>query len=339
MKIKHWIIPNKKNKFHPHALRPLGLSVVLLLVLALQPIYNLTATGNLQILGYATNITINDLHALSNQQRVNNGVHALSLNAKLNSAALAKAHDMMEQDYWAHVAPDGTTPWYFITSAGYQYTVAGENLAMNFYTSSGVVSGWMNSPGHRDNLLNVAYQDVGYAVLNGILQGDETTLVVAMYGSEYVPPPPVTTAPDTPPAQVEQAAVVPAPVTTQEAVDAPTTSPEESTDATEEPEEESTAMTTAPTAKDSNQRSFGSVLGSILLSPINAYISLNWAQKATLLIMSVLILLFIMKHTLVWREQRRGLRHIWLRSHPIGQASLLLSVLILTLLSSVGVVL
>lgn len=337
MKIKHWLIPNRKNKFHPHILRPLGLSIVLLFTFAIQPIYNLTSAGQFQVLGYATNITINDLYNLSNQQRISNGASPLALNAKLNSAALAKAHDMMQKDYWAHVSPDGTTPWSFITAAGYQYTIAGENLAKNFYTSSGVVSGWMGSPTHKDNLLNSAYKDVGYAVLNGVLQGSETTLVVAMYGSEYVPPPAAAPA-QSPSAQTAEPTpvVTPTPTASPNAEPAVNETPEETIQ--EQPTETAPVNTTGQSTANDSQ-SAGNVLGSGLLAPINAYHTLNWGQKASLLILCVLMLLFIMKHTLVWREQRRGFKHIWLRSHPIGQASILMVILVMTLLSGVGVVL
>jgi hypothetical protein len=90
---------------------------------------------------------------------------------------------MMLKNYWAHISPDGTTPWHFINDSGYAYSAAGENLAKDFNISSGVIAGWMGSPLNRDNVLNPTYQDVGYAVIDGSLVGSETTLVVAMYGS------------------------------------------------------------------------------------------------------------------------------------------------------------
>ncbi len=131
--------------------------------------------------GAVSSITVTDLYNLSNQERSNAGLSTLSLNYKLNSAAYAKANHMIANNYWAHVAPDGTTPWYFINNSGYSYVTAGENLAKGFSTSSGVTTGWMNSPTHRANILNASYKEVGYAVVDGILLGSQTTLVVAMY--------------------------------------------------------------------------------------------------------------------------------------------------------------
>jgi hypothetical protein len=66
--------------------------------------------------------------------------------------------------------------------AGYQYEYAGENLAKNFLFSDGVVTAWMNSPTHRDNILKREYTEVGYAIVNGTLNGEQTTLVVQMFG-------------------------------------------------------------------------------------------------------------------------------------------------------------
>ena len=346
MNVQHLFLTNKKNKFHPIALRPLGLLVFLAIFVIVPFLYNITSAKQFQVLGYATNVTIGDLHALSNQERANSGIASLSLNGTLNNAALAKANDMIAKGYWAHVSPDGTTPWAFIMAAGYQYTVAGENLAKNFNTSSGVVAGWMGSPTHRDNILNGGYRDVGYGVVNGVFQGSETTLVVAMYASSYTPPP----APATPaPAPVQtvtpqQAApTAPAPVATpapvQSTPDPVVEQPapiEEST-----PDETKTAVNPIDAQPASAPLSGveGVVAGISASAPVQTYNMLNWGQKVSLLLVSALSLLFIMKHTLVWREQKRGLRHIWLRAHPLSQAAMLTAVAVVTLVSGAGVVL
>ncbi len=67
-------------------------------------------------------------------------------------------------------------------SSGYQYEFAGENLAKNFIFSQAVVDAWMASPSHRENILRNDYTEVGYAIVNGVLNGEETTLVVQMFG-------------------------------------------------------------------------------------------------------------------------------------------------------------
>ncbi len=137
-----------------------------------------------QILGFATNIAVDDLYQLVNQERANQGLPALTRNAKLEQAALKKAQDMFAKNYWAHYAPDGsTTPWQFIMESGYNYKYAGENLAKDFGTSTAVVVAWMASPSHRANVVNTNYKDVGMVAVDGSLLGSETTLVVQMFGS------------------------------------------------------------------------------------------------------------------------------------------------------------
>jgi len=95
---------------------------------------------------------------------------------------------MFAKNYWAHFAPDGKTPWDFILNSGYQYEYAGENLAKNFLFSDDVVSAWMNSQIHRDNILKREYSEVGYAVVNGMFNGEQTTLVVQMFGKPIISP-------------------------------------------------------------------------------------------------------------------------------------------------------
>lgn len=135
------------------------------------------------VLGYATDIRVYDLLGQTNAQRTGLGLGTLSLNDELSKAAYAKAQDMFAHGYWAHTSPTGKTPWEFIVASGYKYTLAGENLAKNFSTSKGVVDAWMASPTHRDNIVKPGYRDVGFAVVNGVLGGEETTLVVQMFGA------------------------------------------------------------------------------------------------------------------------------------------------------------
>ena len=135
------------------------------------------------ILGYATDIHVEQLLGDTNAQRTALGLTPLTLNVQLSDAAAKKASDMFAKDYWAHNSPTGASPWDFITGAGYRYVVAGENLAKNFTTSQAVVDAWMASPTHKDNMVKPGYRDVGFAVVNGKINGEDTTLVVQMFGS------------------------------------------------------------------------------------------------------------------------------------------------------------
>ena len=110
-KVLHWFIPSAHNDFHPHILRPLGLTIVALVIAFIPTFYNVAAAHRLQVLGYAANITVGNLYTLTNQERADNGISPLNLNDKLNQAAYNKARDMFANDYWAHNSPSGATPW------------------------------------------------------------------------------------------------------------------------------------------------------------------------------------------------------------------------------------
>ena len=144
--------------------------------------YNIHSDGKTRVLGYATSMSTTVLLKETNDYRTRSNLSALHENAALDRAAQSKADSMIAKDYWSHVAPDGTTPWYYIQKAGYNYSVAGENLAYGFATSEQVVTAWMNSAEHRDNVLG-NYQDVGFGFSNGDnYQHGKNTVVVAMYG-------------------------------------------------------------------------------------------------------------------------------------------------------------
>ena len=177
---KNVVVPHRKNQYRPHLVRGHGLAIVVAIVVGLQLSYNFVQTGS--VLGQTTAVTANDLLASTNHERESNDVSDLHLNAKLTQAAALKAEDMFKQQYWSHTAPDGTTPWQWFKQTGYEYREAGENLAKGFHSSAGVVTAWMNSPEHRQNVLDGNYTDVGFAVQTGEFQGKKTTLVVALYG-------------------------------------------------------------------------------------------------------------------------------------------------------------
>ena len=188
-----YVLPYPDRETRARLLKNSALFAYVLVLLFFQ-IYLYNASP--QILGFATNIKVDELYSLVNQERAEAGLPALKRNSKLENAAYKKAQDMFSKNYWAHYAPDGsTTPWQFITESGYGYKYAGENLAKDFDTSSGVVSGWMASSSHKANLVNTNYKDLGMVAVNGVLLGEETTLVVQMLAA----PVSTTTATTSPP--------------------------------------------------------------------------------------------------------------------------------------------
>lgn len=135
------------------------------------------------VLGSSSDFSGNTLLSETNTRRASEKQPPLTIDAQLTAAAQAKAEDMARANYWAHNSPDGKTPWIFIAASGYQYQTAGENLAYGFSNAADAVTGWMNSPEHRANILNTDYQNVGFGVAsspNYQGQGPET-IVVAEY--------------------------------------------------------------------------------------------------------------------------------------------------------------
>jgi uncharacterized protein YkwD len=118
-----------------------------------------------------------------NRERAAEGLAPLHLNRELCDAANDRVHDMFAQHYFAHVAPDGTSPFVSIDRHGYTYRHAGENLAVGYQGAEAVVDGWMHSPGHRANVLGSDYVDVGVAIaVDSPARPYGGPLVVAIYG-------------------------------------------------------------------------------------------------------------------------------------------------------------
>lgn len=179
---KHLLVPHKANTFQPHLIRWKGLALVVALIVTIQVGYGLITTGKVEVLGRTSNITASGLLDGTNKERQAAGIGTLKLNDKLSQAAFMKAKDMFINDYWAHDSPTGVTPWKWLGDVEYNYDVAGENLAKNFSNSDGTVAAWMASNAHKANILDSRYEDVGFAIVEDVLNGRETTIVVAYYG-------------------------------------------------------------------------------------------------------------------------------------------------------------
>ena len=123
-----------------------------------------------------------DIAALTNADRTAHGLPALQISPELTVAANLKLDDMVQNSYFAHVSPQGVSPWYFIRRAGYTYQSAGENLAMNFGTAAKIEAAWMASPEHRANILNAQFTEVGIAEREVVYDGVRTNFIVEMFG-------------------------------------------------------------------------------------------------------------------------------------------------------------
>ncbi len=119
----------------------------------------------------------------TNAQRAALGLSPLSFNAQLTAAAQAKVTDMISRQYFEHESPDGKGPGDLADAAGYEYLAVAENLALGDYENSAeIVEGWMDSPGHRENIVSTKYSDIGVAVGQGMFEGDVVWFAVQEFG-------------------------------------------------------------------------------------------------------------------------------------------------------------
>ena len=184
-KIAHLFIPRESNNQKAKLLHNSSLTLITFVFILYQLLISFVPRFVPKILGFAANISPDEVVALTNNKRSEAGLLPLSLNSTLSQAAQAKGADMLNKGYWAHVAPDGTQPWAFFTNFGYKYKYAGENLARDFSSASSAVEAWMNSPSHKENLLSSKYKEIGIGVVEGNLVGVDTTIIVQFFGTKY----------------------------------------------------------------------------------------------------------------------------------------------------------
>ncbi|ANP52541.1 RNA polymerase sigma factor (sigma-70 family) [Streptomyces griseochromogenes] len=111
--------------------------------------------------------TVAQVVALVNKERAAAGCGPLTENAQLDKAAQGHSDDMAARNFFDHTNPDGADPGQRITAAGYHWSTYGENIAMGQQTPQSVMDSWMNSPGHRANILNCSFKDIGVGVHKG----------------------------------------------------------------------------------------------------------------------------------------------------------------------------
>jgi cysteine-rich secretory family protein len=185
-KLAHLFIPQRSNNHRSQILHPESLLILVAVVIGffslLQTVRFFPSLHN-SVLGFSSSITAIQVIEQTNQERAKLGLKPLVINQQLSAAALAKAQDMLNDQYWAHTSPEGRQPWDFMKAANYSYRVAGENLARDFHGTTEMISAWMASPMHKANIVNEKYEQLGIAVVDGRLEGFDTVLVVQMFGS------------------------------------------------------------------------------------------------------------------------------------------------------------
>lgn len=279
MKLKHYLIASPENNYQPWILSKTAMACFVLSIWTLRlflPGY--VAVG-------APGLDNQDLMARINTERTNRFIPALITNSKLNAAANIKSNDMINRDYFSHVDPDGNYVWPVIEAQGYKpYQSLGENLAVDFTSAESVVNAWMNSPGHRANILNEKFEDQGMAAVYGNFEDHETYLITNLFGTllkKTAPPPtpaptptpqptPTPTPTPTPnPTPKPTPKPVPTPAPTPQPVPVPTPTPTPEPTASEPFNPPATVPATTDPTDDENNTSTGatdkndSITGSI----------------------------------------------------------------------------
>lgn len=175
-------IPHYRNNYHPYIFshRLASLLAALLVTFKLFAVMYISLPSARPAFSLA--ITPENIVALTNESRIAFGLRALKVNPLLSRAAQAKAEDMAQREYFAHNSPDGKRPWDFLRGAGYNYIMAGENLAVNFSAAESVSEAWMNSPAHKANILNKNFEEIGVGFALGRYGGKTSAFVVQMFG-------------------------------------------------------------------------------------------------------------------------------------------------------------
>ena len=130
-------------------------------------------------------ITAENVLRLMNDYRASEGLVPLHAEERLDLAAADRMHHMEEESFWSHESPRGESPFQWLDRRAYHYRAAGENLAYGFETARLLVQSWMESSGHRANILSADYEDCGIAIIEGSTLGPSSgKSIVVMFGRQ-----------------------------------------------------------------------------------------------------------------------------------------------------------
>ena len=182
-RLKNFCIPTTENAYRPGVLGRQALLFFLGVILAAEGFLVTNLVGRSSFGEYLAAVIGSEIILLTNAERVQAAAPDLIENEILDAAAQRKAEDMAARSYFSHVGPDGKQPWAWISEEGYDYTVAGENLAVRFVDSSDVVEAWMDSPTHKANIVKPVYEEIGVGIAQGSYKGSSATFVVQFFGT------------------------------------------------------------------------------------------------------------------------------------------------------------
>jgi len=131
-------------------------------------------------------LDIKELIALTNAERIKNNLPMLAINTDLNLAAKRKASDIFKWQKFSHDLPNKKFSDE-VKEVGYEYSITGENLAEGFADANAIIKAWMASDGHKKNILNPRYKEIGMSVKRDKLDGRDTYVVVQYFGAQLEP--------------------------------------------------------------------------------------------------------------------------------------------------------
>ncbi|PIR89294.1 MAG: hypothetical protein COU07_00125 [Candidatus Harrisonbacteria bacterium CG10_big_fil_rev_8_21_14_0_10_40_38] len=180
-RLKKYFIPHKGNNYKPHVFHIRSVIFIILGILLIEALFLLNTFIINPRTGFFSEIIKNVLVDETNKVRTEAAENTLKINPILEKAAQSKAEDMAQKGYFSHESPDGKSPWEWISEAGYKYASAGENLAVNFVDSKDVINAWLASEGHKKNILNKYFTEIGIGTAKGTYKGRDTIFVVQYF--------------------------------------------------------------------------------------------------------------------------------------------------------------
>lgn len=181
--LKDYLVPHRGNRYKPALFAKEAVVAFAVVLFIVEVAYLAQVKLVLKAPGFLATVLPAALTTLANSDRAMHQVPAVTEDPALDKVAQAKANDMAAKGYFAHVSPDGSTPWDWLDRAGYSYSYAGENLAVDFTDSTDVETAWMHSPLHRANILKQEYTKIGIGVAQGMYEGKEVTFVAEFFAT------------------------------------------------------------------------------------------------------------------------------------------------------------
>lgn len=198
--LKDFFIPHQGNDYKPQALLPKRLLFYAFTSVVMKAVIFL-AVAVIPIQAWLTPDVLTEqsqkIIQLTNEIRKNLNISLLTQNSLLNQAALAKAQDMILNQYFDHVSQQGKGLAFWLNNVNYNYKSAGENLALGFADAKEVVDAWVKSSTHYKNIIDSDFSQIGVAMVSGTFADADTSLVAQFFGQPDIKLAPAASSPIT----------------------------------------------------------------------------------------------------------------------------------------------